>query len=295
MRFSKPGQNARFALIGALLLLSILPNLGAWAAPEAIGRLTEARGVVELNGTVATTGAELRLGMRVITGVDGRAVLTFADGQTVLLVPNSVFWIKDYRYAKNQPRENRSATELLKGGMRFISGTIAKETPEVVNIETPVATIGIRGTDFTVALGSLCLLVREGAIIVTAGGKSLVAQAGQIVFVPEAGKSPRLIPPSELRAPCPTPQDAGAVAPPATATAGCACRDLLMITGADALAPPSIMTTPTAPPAAAAPSAASAAPAITTATNAAAAAAAAGVAIGTAILLQNNEDDAVSP
>lgn len=278
MQFSKPSQTARFVPIGVVLWLSLLSSLAAWAGPEAIGHLTEARGVVELNGAVAATGAELRLGMRVITGVDGRAVLTFADGQTVLLVPNSVFWIKDYRYARNQPRENRSATELLKGGMRFISGAMAKETPEAVKIETPVATIGIRGTDFTVALGSLCLLVREGAIIVTAGGKSLIAKAGQIVFVPDAGKPPRLIPAPELRAPCPIPQDAGGVAPPATAAAaGCACLALLNTTAADALPPPAAATT------------------TTTATNAAAAAAAAGTAIGAALLLHNREDTNTSP
>ena len=285
MQFSKPGQTARFVLIGVVLWLSLLPSLAAWAAPEAVGRLTEAQGVVELNGSVAATGAELRLGMRVITGLDGRAVLTFADGQTVLLVPNSVFWIKDYHYARNQPRENRSTTELLKGGMRFISGTMAKETPEAVKIETPVATIGIRGTDFTVALGSLCLLVREGAIIVTAAGRSLVVEAGQIVFVQDARTPPRLVSPPELRAPCPIPQDAGVSTPPATVTASCACRDLLIMTGADALAPPSTTTTPTAGPTANA----------ATTTNAAAAAAAAGAAIGAALLLQNDEDTNASP
>lgn len=270
MRLPKPSHTARCVLIGVALWLSLLSSLAAWAAPEAIGRLTEAQGVVELNGSVAATGAELRLGMRVITGVDGRAVLTFADGQTVLLVPNSVFWIKDYRYAKNQPRENRSATELLKGSMRFISGTMAKETPEAVKIETPVATIGIRGTDFTVALGSLCLLVREGAIIVTAAGRSLVVEAGQIVFVQDARTPPRLVPPPELRAPCPLPQEAGG-APPATATAGCTCLTLLKMTAADALTPPPATAT-------------------ITATNAAAAAAAAGTAIGAALLLQNDDD-----
>lgn len=264
MRFPKPSQTARFVLIGVVLWLSLLSSLAARAAPETIGRLTGAQGVVEINGSVAATGAELRLGMRVITGADGRAVLTFADGQTVLLVPNSVFWIKDYRYAKNQPRENRSATELLKGGMRFISGAMAKETPEAVKIETPVATIGIRGTDFTVALGSLCLLVREGAIIVTAAGRSLVVEAGQIVLVQDARTPPRLVPPPELRAPCPISQDAGSLAPPATATTGCTCLALLNMSTTDALAPPPVA-----------------------ATNAAAAA---GTAIGAALLLQNDDD-----
>lgn len=256
MQFSKPSQTTRFPLIGVLLLLNLLSNLAAWAAPEVVGHLTEAQGVVEINGGVAATSAELRLGMRVTTGADGRAVLTFADGQTVLLVPNSVFWIKDYRYARSQPRENRSTTELLKGGMRFISGTMAKETPEAVKIETPVATIGIRGTDFTTVLGSLCLLVREGAVVVTTVRQSLVVQASQIVFVQDAGTPPELVPPHELGAP-----------------GSRACLDaLLKITATDAL--PLLSAAP-----------------ITPATTAAAVI---GIAAGAA-LLQDDEDTNASP
>ncbi len=208
------------ALLGLLLL-----NAVAWAAPEAIGELAEAQGRVEINGVPAPAGAELRLGMRVVTGADGRAVLKFLDGQTVNLHPDSVFWIKDYRYAKDKPQDNRSTTELLKGGMRFISGTMAKENPEVIRIDTPVATIGIRGTEFTAVLGSLCLLVHSGAVAVTAAGKTLVADAGQIVFVADADTPPRLVPAPELRAPCAPPREAGGGAPPA----GCTCRSLLAV------------------------------------------------------------------
>ena len=48
MGFPKPSQNLRFVLIGVLLLLNLLSNLAARAAPEMIGRLTEAQGVVEI-------------------------------------------------------------------------------------------------------------------------------------------------------------------------------------------------------------------------------------------------------
>lgn len=185
-----------------IVLIGMTLNVAAWAAPEGIGTLADVQGTIEINGAVARVGAELRLGMRVVTQPGSRAVLKFADGQTVTLDPSSVFWIKDYRYARNQPTANRSSTELLKGGMRFISGAMAKETPEAVKIETPVATIGIRGTDFTVVLGSLCLLVREGAVIVSAAGKSTIGQAGQIVFVQDANTPPRFLPASELPLRC---------------------------------------------------------------------------------------------
>jgi hypothetical protein len=44
--------------------------------------------------------------------------------------------------------EDSVSLKVTKGTFRFISGQVAKKTPEKVNIETPVATIGIRGTEF---------------------------------------------------------------------------------------------------------------------------------------------------
>ena len=220
-RYRTPLTNL-VALLGLLLLSTV-----AWAAPEAIGTLAEAQGRVEINGAPTSAGAELRLGMRVVTGADGRAVLKFLDGQTVNLNPSSVFWIKNYRYAKDKPQDNRSSLELLKGGMRFISGAMSKESPEAIRIDTPVATLGIRGTEFTAVLGSLCLMVHSGAVAVTAAGKTLVANANQIVFVADANTPPRLVPAPELRAPCAPPREAGGAAPPAAVIAGCACRSLL--------------------------------------------------------------------
>ncbi|HQC71102.1 MAG TPA: FecR family protein, partial [Candidatus Competibacteraceae bacterium] len=202
-------------------LFGLLLNVATLAAPEAIGTLAESRGKVEINGAAVTPGAELRLGMRVATGSSSQAVLKFADGQTVVVGPESVFWIKDYRYAGNKPQENRFSAELVEGGMRFISGALAKETPQAVEVDTPVATIGVRGTDFTAVLGSLCMMVREGNVVVTSGGQSIVAAPGQILFVQDKLTPPRFIPAPELRAPCAVIQDS-ATAPP-RATASCAC------------------------------------------------------------------------
>ena len=201
-RYRTPLANL-VALLGLLLLSTV-----AWTAPEAIGTLAEAQGRVEINGTPMSAGAELRLGMRVVTGADGRAVLKFLDGQTIHLDPESVFWIKNYRYTKDKPKDNRSTTELLKGGMRFISGAMSKESPKAIRVDTPVATIGIRGTEFTANLDNgLYLHVISGAVTVTAAGQTVTALAGQVVTVDKAGN-----PPSVGPAPLPS----GSAAPSAT-------------------------------------------------------------------------------
>lgn len=226
--------------IKLMLIFGLLWSAPAtsWAA-EAIGRLAEAEGRVELNGAPAQAGAELRLGMRVTTEVESRAVLQFADGQIVSLKPGSVYWIKDYQYAGPGAAENRSATELLKGGLRFISGTIAKEKPAAVQVNTPTATIGVRGTEFTVVLGSTCLLVYQGAVIVSAAGQSVVAHPGQIVFVMDANTPPVLMTAPE-RAACDAPdRKQQGLAPTPTMTVGCACLVLLQTAPASPVLPTS--------------------------------------------------------
>ena len=213
------------SLFLALGLMVCAP--ASWAA-EAVGRLAEAVGRVELNGAVAQTGAELQLGMRVTTGAESRAVLQFADGQIVSLKPGSVFWIKDYRYAGPGAADNRSVSGLLKGGLRFISGAIAKEKPEAIQIDTPTATIGVRGTEFTVVVGSTCLLVYQGAVIVIAAGQSVTAKPGEIIYVANANTPPVLIPAWEARQSCDAPAKKDkSLAPTPTMTVSCACQRLL--------------------------------------------------------------------
>lgn len=208
-----------------MLLIGLAPSFAARSAPEVIGNLAEAQGRVELNGAAAQAGAELRLGMRVVTGPGSQAVLKFIDGQIVALKSESVFWIKNYRQAP-KPAENRSTAELLKGGMRFISGAIARESPEAVRIDTPVATIGIRGTEFSAALGSLCLLVHRGTVLVTAAGKTVAANPGEMVFVRDTNSRPRLVPAPEAGYQCDAPQRDSA-APEDVRTIVCTCSSLL--------------------------------------------------------------------
>ncbi|MFP5305877.1 MAG: hypothetical protein ACLGI7_08645, partial [Gammaproteobacteria bacterium] len=52
--------------------------------------------------------------------------------------------------AAPQPPQQQAVFRLLKGGFRAVSGLIGKADPEEYRVSTPVATIGIRGTDYWV-------------------------------------------------------------------------------------------------------------------------------------------------
>jgi hypothetical protein len=99
---------------------------------------------------------------RIITGEKSFAVLQFVDGAKVTIRPNSVLDIKQYVY--NGGDENAATLSLVSGGLRIITGAMAKTEPDSFKVETPVALMGVRGTEFVVVLcedGTVCQ--EEGA------------------------------------------------------------------------------------------------------------------------------------
>ena len=79
------------------------------------------------------------------TGPDGSVGIVFTDGTTVAIGPETEFHIQNYRFA---PEVNTYAFSLYlkKGSAIYNSGKIGKLAPESVKLNTPKATVGIRGT-----------------------------------------------------------------------------------------------------------------------------------------------------
>lgn len=84
------------------------------------------------------------------TSAKGRLQIRFTDGSRLSLKPNTEFKIDDYRFDEANPEDGKAIYKLLKGGMRTISGKIGKVDKEDYKLDAVVATIGIRGTDFSV-------------------------------------------------------------------------------------------------------------------------------------------------
>jgi hypothetical protein len=88
----------------------------------------------------------------VTTGAEGRLQLRFTDGSRLAIGKNSEFLIDKFQYSENKPENGKSVYKLLKGSLRTITGAISKADPANYELQTPIATIGVRGTDFIVAL-----------------------------------------------------------------------------------------------------------------------------------------------
>jgi len=84
------------------------------------------------------------------TGDRSFAVLQFTDGAKVTVRPDSKLIIETYLYAGNEGDE--ATLNLVSGGLRVITGAMAKTNPENYKVRTPVALMGVRGTEFSVML-----------------------------------------------------------------------------------------------------------------------------------------------
>src|SRR5258706_10424353 len=137
----------------AVAFLAAFSITGAFAAGTVVSVKGEARSLVNpsTHGPIVQ-GNRLLSGMTVITAAGGQVVIRFDDGQQVVGNENTEFRITDYRYKEAEPTRDRSIFDLIKGGLRVVTGAIGKRNQSAFQVRTPQATIGIRGTDFMLVL-----------------------------------------------------------------------------------------------------------------------------------------------
>lgn len=112
----------------------------------------------------AKVGDSIYLGDVVSTGSDGRVGITFTDGTAFDLSPNARMVMTEFVYDPNS-KSNSSLMSLTKGTFTFVAGKIAKSGD--MKVDTPVATMGIRGTTPRVEIGDdgsvkFSTLIEEG-------------------------------------------------------------------------------------------------------------------------------------
>ena len=146
------------SLLAAILLLaaSALAAPPCLAAGETIGVVRNSAGdaaILRAGKTIpAAPGTKLLAGDTLATGPDGSMGAILRDNSSLSLGPGSRLAISDFRFS---PAEGNLGllVRISKGTMAYLSGLIGKLAPESARFETPVATIGIRGTRFAIKVG----------------------------------------------------------------------------------------------------------------------------------------------
>ena len=169
--------------LSVFLLLMVLLAPFPVVAADAVGKVILSIGqnqAVGPDGQVRKLArkAEVYADDLLTTGKKGRLQVRFTDGSRLSLRSDTEFKIAEYRFDAAEPTEGKAIYKLLKGGMRTLSGQIGKVDKEDYRLETTVATIGIRGTDF--------VIISKGAKVsgsVTAVKSTLPVMKGRAVRI----------------------------------------------------------------------------------------------------------------
>jgi hypothetical protein len=148
-------MHATALIAGVILSTSLL--LPAWAQSESapIGKVVKLNGSVSIEhvGAVVVAasvgdnktkiGDPVYRGDTVQTGANSAVGITFTDGSAFNLTSNARMVLNEFVYDPNG-KSNSTFFSLTKGTFTFVAGKVAKTGD--MKVDTPVATMGIRGT-----------------------------------------------------------------------------------------------------------------------------------------------------
>lgn len=180
-------------VVGALLL-----PISSNAAPDASGQVVAVVQSSQADGITGrrtlTVEAPVFSGDRILTGGVGEAQVKFRDGTRLVVGPNSSMTIDAFVFnADNTPRQ--VSVNAVRGAFRFITGSGNKNA---YTITTPTATIGVRGTEFDIAIdetGETSVAVFSGVTLLCDRRRQncVEQRAGCSLASVSAGQQPRRI------------------------------------------------------------------------------------------------------
>ncbi|HJV80893.1 FecR family protein, partial [Noviherbaspirillum sp.] len=196
----------RFAIAAALLIAAGL------AQAEEAGRIVFVTGHAQIASRAIALGDAVQEGDELTTGADGYVYVKTVDNGFLILRPATRAKVVAYHIDAQNPANTRVKFELLSGVARAISGQGVKKARQNFRFNTPVAAIGVRGTDFTVFTDQQTsrIAVISGAVVVSgfsagcgpegagpcegSSSRELFAeQTGQLLQVQKGQAAPQLL------------------------------------------------------------------------------------------------------
>lgn len=199
-------------MLRPILIISSLAIVFEVQAAEA-GKVIFAAGAAQVADKAGTEGTPVQEGELLSTGKDGFLYIKTIDNGLLILRPNTRAKIVSYRIDQQNPANTRIKLELISGVARSKSGEAVKLARQNFRFNTPVAAIGVRGTDFTVYTDQETsrVAVLTGGVVVSsfagncspegagpcegAASRELFAgQRGQLLQVKRGAAAPQLVP-----------------------------------------------------------------------------------------------------
>lgn len=201
-------------MLRQILIISSFAFAAAAHGAEA-GKVIFAAGMAQVADKAGAEGTPVQEGELLTTGKDGFLYVKTIDNGLFILRPNTKARIVSYRIDRNNPANTRVKLELISGVARSKSGEAVKQARQNFRFNTPVAAIGVRGTDFTVYTDQETsrVAVLTGGVVVSgfagscspegggpcegaASRELFAAQRGQLLQVKRGEAAPELVPAS---------------------------------------------------------------------------------------------------
>ena len=160
-------------------------------AEEAIGIIAVAIGTVNIERNEAPISAEQGSSVFqndiIITGGQSRAQILLLDQTAINISQKANLKIDHFVLGGS---DEGLHIKVGAGTFRFISGKIASRSPKKVNVETPIATIGVRGTEFIggIAAESVIALLNGKINVSSDYSNQLIEKSGFGVIIDSLGK-----------------------------------------------------------------------------------------------------------
>lgn len=146
-------MQAWYGVVGALVWCAGLASAQSVDPEQPVGRIKTLTGQATVTTASQTSPVSVGLpvyqGSVIATGKASSLGVTFRDGTVLALGAETHLTVEDYLYNPNQ-NQYAFGAQLAKGTLNYISGAIAKHRPQAVQVKTPTAVIGVRGTQFVV-------------------------------------------------------------------------------------------------------------------------------------------------
>lgn len=194
-----------------IILASMTLMASAVQAAEA-GKVIFVAGAAHVVDRKAAEGDAVQEGELLQTGADGFIYVKTSDNGLFILRPNTKARIVAYHIDKANPENTRVKLELISGVARSKSGDEVKRARQNFRFNTPVAAIGVRGTDFTVFTDDTTsrVSVLSGGVVVSGFGDACrpdgggpcegarsrelsAAQRGQLLQIQQGAAAPQLL------------------------------------------------------------------------------------------------------
>jgi hypothetical protein len=156
--------------LAAGLFAMIVTSTTSWAAATDAGVVLGSTGEATAKSADGTTRkmdrrSSIMVGDTLMTGTAGTMQIRMKDGAVLALGEGSEFAVQSYSYKAAGDAKDSASLKLLKGTLMQVSGQMEKSA---YSLETPVSTLGIRGTTFNISInpnGSVTATVNAGAVV----------------------------------------------------------------------------------------------------------------------------------